>query len=56
MQEIQLRETSADTERIKYNAESKLKVQKTLIYSKSRKGTAESIGATKFNNTSVGVQ
>ena len=36
--------------------ESKLKVQKILIFSKSREGTAESSGATRFSNTSVDVQ
>ena len=42
MTEIQFRETSAETERIKYNTSRiKLKVQKTLICSKSREDTAE---------------
>ena len=36
--------------------ESKPEVQKTLICSKSREGTAESSRATKFSNTSVEVQ
>ena len=46
MREIQFREPSADSERIKYKLmESKPEVQKTLICSKSREGTAESSGA-----------
>ena len=36
--------------------ESKPDVKKTLICSKSRKGTAESSRATRFSNTSVDVQ
>ena len=36
--------------------ESKPEVKKILICSKSREGTAESSGATKFSNTSVDVQ
>ena len=36
--------------------ESKPEVQKTLICSKSREGTAESSGATRFSNTSVDIQ
>ena len=36
--------------------ESKPEVQKTLICSKSREGTAESSGATRFSNASVEVQ
>ena len=35
---------------------SKLKVQKTLIFSKSRESTAESSGATRFSNTFVDLQ
>ena len=58
MREIQLRETSTDTERIKYKklTESKAEVQKTLIYSKSREGTDEFSGAIRFSNTFVEVQ
>ena len=56
MQEIQLREPSADTELSTIQRESKPKVQKTLICSKSREGTAESSGATRFSNTSVNFQ
>ena len=58
MREIQLRETSTDTERIKYKklTESKPEVQKTLIYSKSREGTDEFIGAIRFSNSFVEVQ
>ena len=56
MTEIQFRETSAETERIKYNTSRiKLEVQKTLICSKSREDTAESSGATRFSNTFVEV-
>ena len=36
--------------------ESKPKIQKTLICSKSREGTAEYSGATRCSNTSVGFQ
>ena len=36
--------------------ESKLEVQKTLICSNSREGSAESSGATRFSNTFVDVQ
>ena len=43
MREIKFRETSADTEQIKYLTESKPEVQKTLICSKSRQGTAEPV-------------
>ena len=57
MRDIQPRETSADTERIKYNNnEIKTGSSKTLICSNSKEGTAESSGATRFNNTSVDVQ
>ena len=38
------------------NWESKSVVQKTLICSKSREGTSEYSGATRFSNTSVEVQ
>ena len=51
------RETSADTERIKYNTNGiKTASSKTLIFSKSREGTAESSGTTRFSNTSADVQ
>ena len=45
MREIQLRETSTDTERIKYKklTESKAEVQKTLIYSKQEKAQMSSV-------------
>ena len=57
MREIQFRETSADTERIKYNTSGlKPEVQKILICSKPRESTAESSGTTRFSNTSVDVQ
>ena len=57
MREIQFREPSADTERIQYNTNNQnRKFQKTLSCSKSREGTAESSGATRFSNTSVDVQ
>ena len=57
MQEIQFRETSATmSESNTILTESKPKVQKILIFSKSREGTAESSGATRFSNTSVDVQ
>ena len=62
MREKQFRESSADTERIKYNTNGiKLKsqkpeVKKTLICSKAKEGTAESIRATRFSDTSVDVQ
>ena len=36
--------------------ESKPEVQKALICSKSREGTFESSGATRFSNTSVDIQ
>ena len=57
IREIQFSETSGDTEQIRCNTnEIKTKIQKRLIYSKSREGTAESNGATRFSNTSVEVQ
>ena len=57
MREIQFRETSAAmSESNTILTESKPKVQKILICSKSREGTAESSGATRFSNTSVDVQ
>ena len=43
MREIKFRETSADTEQMKYLTESKLEAQKTLICSKSRQGRAEPV-------------
>ena len=47
----------SDTECIKYNTNRiSPQVQKTLICSKSREGTAESSGATRFGNTTVDVQ
>ena len=52
MREIKFRETSADTRQIKYNT----KLKKKIVCSKSKEGTAESSGATRFNNTSVDVQ
>ena len=36
--------------------ESKMEVQKTLVCSKSREGTAESSGARRFSNTFIEVQ
>ena len=57
MREIKFRETSADTERIKYSTNGiKTGSSKTLICAKSREGTAESSGATRWSNTSVEVQ
>ena len=58
MREIQFRETSLLTlsESNAILTESKPEVQKTMICSKSREGTAESSGATRFSNTSVEVQ
>ena len=54
---IQFRETSPDTERIKYNTNGiKTGSSNTLICSKSREGTAESSGTTRFSNTPVDVQ
>ena len=56
MREIQFRETSSDTEWIKYKTNGiKPGSSKTLICSKSREGTAESSGATRFSSTSVEV-
>ena len=57
MREIQFREillTLSQSNTIL--TESKQEVQKTLICSKSREGTAESNGAKRFRNTSVAVQ
>ena len=57
MREIQFRKPSANTEESNtILMESKPEVQKTLICSKSREGTAESGRATRFSNTSVDVQ
>ena len=57
MREIQFRETSADTSESNTTlTKSKPEVQKTLICSKSREGTAESSAATRFSNTSVDPQ
>ena len=54
MREIQFRETSADTERIKYNAnEIKTGSSKNIDL---LKGTPESSGATRFSHTSVEFQ
>ena len=57
MREIQFRETSLLTlsESNAILTESKPEVQKTMICSKSREGTAESSGAIRFSNTSVEV-
>ena len=57
MREIQFKETSADTEWIKNNTNGiKTGSSKNIICSKSREGTPESSGATRFSNTSVEVQ
>ena len=57
MREIQLRETAADTERIKYHTNGiKTGSSKNIDLLKVREATAESSGATIFSNTSVGVQ
>ena len=56
MREIQFRETSADTERIKDNTNGiKTGSSKNIDLLKSREDTAESSGATRFSNTSVDV-
>ena len=57
MREIQFREPSAAlSESSTILTESKPEVPKTLSCSKSREGTVESSGATRFSNTSVDVQ
>ena len=57
MREIQFRDTSDDTERIKYTTNGiKTGSSKNIDLPKSREGTAESSGATRFNNSSADVQ
>ena len=57
MRETQFRDTSLTlTVSNTIIMESNPEVQKTLICSKSREGTAEFSGATRFSNTSVDVQ
>ena len=57
MREIQFREPSADTERIKYNTNGiKTGSSKNIDLLKVREDTSESSGAPRFNNTSVDVQ
>ena len=54
MREIQFKEASAETERIKYNTNGiKTGSSKTLIFSNLREGKVESSGATRFSYTSV---
>ena len=58
MREMQFRETYTDTERIKYNTNgNKTGSLKNIdLHTRSREGTAESSGATRFSKTSVDVQ
>ena len=57
MQEIQFRETSADTERIKYNTNGiKTGSSKNIDLLKVKRTPAESSGTTRFSNISVDVQ
>ena len=57
MQEIQFRETSANTEQIKYYTNGiKNGSWKNIDMLKAREGTAEFSGAKRFNNFSVDVQ
>ena len=57
VREIQYKELSADTERIKKNTSGiKSESSKNIDWSKSGEGTAESSGATRFGNTFVDVQ
>ena len=55
---MQFRETYTDTERIKYNTNgNKTGSLKNIdLHTRSREGTAESSGATRFSKTSVDVQ
>ena len=57
MREIQFREISADTDRIKYNTNGiKTGSSKNIDLLKFKKGTAESRGAARFSSDSVDVQ
>ena len=57
MREIQFRETSAGTVRIKYNTNGiKTGSSKNIDLLKVRESTSESSGATRFSNISVDVQ
>ena len=56
MREIQFRETSANTERIKYNINGIKTASSKKHLLKVREYTAESSGAARFSNTSAEVQ